>query len=997
MKRIIPILIITCFFSPIYSQNSLETLEEAYNYFDSERYGKAIKKFDKYFKLSEGSKTDYYFMAASLAMKGKTDEALKFSKKACTGIETLGMMLADSRFQTIHEPLNNRYNQLKEFYSFYNNTRYLERNTALKKIDSLYQVIDFKLVVGFDLYDISEKFIYAKDTAKALYYYKEAILNGNINPMYSGRMLRNIDSYKRKFPQYYDEYFPFVEDLEKWTSAYRKYLYAGKHDSVAFALVNLFANAPSVFISQELLYNAACGFSISGDYEKAGNYLIKAIDAGFKDMKHLFQDSDLEPLFNSPQGQITLGYIIAKLYKPSFVEAEGMFESSMREYSKSKRLVYNYIEAKGFFSQIPRAFEIFRNDTGEINMPLFWEDEDIQKTDFEYYFTNDSSNKIDVMSPKEGGQRLILFKTTKNSSYVDYAGSCYNFPIENKKFIEDVRNGKMELSKIPEIRKKHLELYRKSAFKARLITGIDSDDETFIFAIKNGVEYISPSMVSLLKETPPEDLKNLIKYIDYALNHTAFFDILVQLAQDSTYFNTLPERHRSHIPNILSKIYHILPFRSLVGDEKGLLPEYNHQWESEENYISKLTAHITEWWTWYKSENPFTLPKMILNESPNYSKIDETGRYFFIEEKTKTPVFYDPIYKKIFKTDSTYVFSSDNFLKGGVIDDKAYVFTPSHHTNPHELLFLSNTSDKDLKKLKLIADNLNLKPSERVKTDRGGFNIKYDRFYVNNAFNDLVYIWHNNDSILINSLSKSKDLSIEKNVLISESQKTCFRDTTKYIETPYCLNSLKAKQLNEYMYVLYNSSISKEPYCSNGYYQNTYLFKIDKELQIIAKIDLPQIFIDGYDPTSNPDVELISTSNKLYAFVWPSCCGPQKSYYQVFDFDLNPISKTIEISKTTGQQAMSMPKLATVVINDIVYIVYPTIENEEEFIKLSILSTSKENNRDFYLMESRGVILENVLIENKSDELKYFYSKKFNDNYYINDVTIKLEILDYEE
>ena len=504
-------------------------------------------------------------------------------------------------------------------------------------------------------------------------------------------------------------------------------------------------------------------------------------------------------------------------------------------------------------------------------------------------------------------------------------------------------------------------------------------------------------MVALLKETPPTELEYLLKYIDYSLNHTAFFDILINLAQDSTYFNSVPEIERSNVPYILSGIYQILPFRDLVGDDKALITKYNRKWEREGNYSSKLMAHLTEWWDWYKTENPFELPKMVLNERPNYSKTDKSKRDFFLDEKTKSPVFYDPFHKEIFKEDSTHNFSSKNFLKVGMIDDKAYVFTPSHHANPHELFVLSNTTDKDLENLKLIADTLNLKPKERVKTERGGFNIKYDRFYVNEAFNNIVFIWHNNDSILVDRLPKSEGISIEKTVLLAANQKTCFGDTTKYIETPYCLNSLKAKQLNEHMYVLFNSSISKKPYCRNDYYHNTYLFKLDKDLQIIAKIDLPQIYFNGYDPTSNPDVELILTSNRLYAFVWPSCCGPGKAYYQVFNLDLNPLSETIELSKTVGQQAMAMPKAATIANDDKVYIVYPSIENEDQFIKLSLLTTNKEKNKDFYLMESRGVILENALIHDGSDAFKYYYSEIFDNDYYFNDITIPLESLNGDE
>lgn len=994
MKKVILFFAIVNFLKPLHAQNSLETLEDAYVYFDAGKHKKAIKAFEKYFESTEGSKDDYYFMAASLASTGKITEALQYSEKACVGIETLGMMLADYHFKSIHDQLEHQFEQLKNFYEFYNNSRYYNREEALRKIDSLYQTLELKRVVGYDLYKISERFSYAKDTVKTLYYYKEAIVNGNMNPMYSSRIFKNLDAYKDKYPKYFDEYLPFVENIRKWTFGYRNFLYSGKHDSLTFALENLFDETPDIFATPELLYNAACGFSLTGNYEKAGSYLIKALDAGFNDIEHLFQDEDLFPLFNSPQGQKTLKYIISKYYGPSFIDADFTFVCTSREYTKSKRLIYDYIKSKNFDAHVPRAFEIFRNETQTVNMPLFWEDSDIQKTKFEFVFMIDNNNLIKVKTPSNNEKRIILCKKTKNTFYADNAGSCYNYPSENEAFINAVRQNKIELSKIPGIQTKYLSPLKKNAFAARLLTDIDSDDETFIFAIENGVEYIEPSMLTLLKETPPIELKPTLKYIDYSLDHTAFFDIVLEILKDTAYYNTLSEKEKHNFENIVSDLYEILPFRQLVGDDKDLRPEYDYQWSREKNYFPKLISTISKWWEDYKVENPFKLPTFIYNDQPNTVQLDDSRGYFFIDGKTQEPVFYDPFYKKIQIDGSTHDLSSNTFLKVGKIEDKAYIFTPSHHTNPDELLILSETNADDLENLKLIAKRLNLKAAERVKTERGGFNILYDRFYVAQAFDDLVYIWHNNDSILINSLSNTTDFNIKKNILVAAKQKVCFDDTTKYIETPYCLNSLKTKEIGDNLYVLCNSSISKKPYCKKDYYQNTYLQKINSDLQVEKEIEIPQIYMEGYAPTSNPDVELQVVGNKLYAFVWPSCCGPQKGYYQVFDLDLNPISELIEISANVGQQAMAMPSVATAVIDENVYLIYPTIESEEEFLKIDVLTPRKEDNKEFYLFEPRGVILQDALIVDKNNVLKYYYTEKFNNEYFINDISIDVKTLE---
>jgi len=45
-----------------------------------------------------------------------------------------------------------------------------------------------------------------------------------------------------------------------------------------------------------LLYNVACGFSLTGDYDGALETLEKAADHGFRDVRLLEQDSDFAPL-----------------------------------------------------------------------------------------------------------------------------------------------------------------------------------------------------------------------------------------------------------------------------------------------------------------------------------------------------------------------------------------------------------------------------------------------------------------------------------------------------------------------------------------------------------------------------------------------------------------------------------------------------------------------------------------------------------------------------
>ncbi len=991
MKKTIAIALISFFFNNIYSQNSLKILEEAYAYFNAKKYNNAAKSFEKYITLTEGSKLDHYFLAASLAYTGKTNKALIHCEKASTGIESIATMLANPLFCPIHKQLQEKYEQLKNFYDFHNQAYYYDQNTSLKKLDSLYHCIDFKKVIGYDLIQLSERYSYAKDTLKALFYLNEALTNGNMHPMISNKVFRLLDSYENQYPKYYKEYFPYMEKVKKWITLYNQYQWNSKFDSVAYALEKLYTETPHIFSTPDLLYNTACGFSLSGNYEKAGDFLVKALDAGFNDLKHLFQDNDLHPLFNSQQGQHTLKYIISKHHKDAFINADNTFESTSQEYTKSKRIIYDYLKAKNFDAQIPRAFEIFHGNGKTLHVPLFWEDRNIQTTDFEYVYSLDSNNRIKVSNPINKNSKIVLYKNTNNPIFGDNAGNCYIFPSENERFIIKVQQGDILLSNIHQIRSNHLTPFMKNAYAAKIHTGIDSDDETFLFAIENGIEHTSPSLVTLLKETTPIQLTEIIKYASYTLNHSASFDILINITKDTSYHKSLPDSKRRQHLDIVSSFWGILPFRELIGDDESLLPTFDYNRERNEGYITRVNKTISEWWNNYKYENPFKLPETLFDSTQSSTKIDmNTWGHFYIDSSNNRPIHYNPIDQTINTLDSTYNLISNNFIKTGTIGNYSYIFTPSHHTNPDELLLFPKIDSSKLSQLQLIANSLNLKPNERISTERGGFDIKYDRFYTTKAFDDYVYIWHNNDSIFINKLSKNNNYNYKQNILIAAKQKECFNDTVKYFETPYCLNSLKSIEIDQKLYILCNSSISKTRNCRHEYYQNTYLLKINKKLEIEKAIDIPQEYIENFDPTGNPDVELITTVNKIFAFIWPECCGPQKGYYQVFDFNLNPISQLIEISANIGQQAMTMPEIATAVVNDEVYIAYPVVEHEEQFIKLDLVTDKEQNNKEFYLLKNSSVILQNKLINMRNNTLMYYFTDKRNENTYINNLKIDL-------
>jgi len=342
MKNLILVIILTFSVKQFYAQNSLNILEEAYLYFDQGEYKKAEKSFIKYFELTEGSKDDYYFMAASLSASRKTEEALHYAEKAYKGIETLGIMSEDPLFEPIHNDILRKYNEIKEFYTFFNFEFRKGRKIPLKKIDSLYSKLELKKISAYDLLSIADKFHY-KDSVKASYYFKEAILNG---PEYLSRKAAySFAGYMRA-------------DLVKWNDA-RKYKtinwsnYSKEElDSLISVQEDWMNQQPEALVKRDFLINLAYGYSLSKNYEKAGNLIVKVINKSVvfeDDIQHLlFQNDYLKPFFITEQGQNTLKYFISKYYENTFINADVLFNGVFQEESTSKRIIYEYLKAKNF-------------------------------------------------------------------------------------------------------------------------------------------------------------------------------------------------------------------------------------------------------------------------------------------------------------------------------------------------------------------------------------------------------------------------------------------------------------------------------------------------------------------------------------------------------------------------------------------------------------------------------------------------------------------------
>jgi len=271
MKRInlISILLITQI-QILSGQSTLSLLESAYIQFDENKNSLAIESFNEYFKTGGGSSTDYYFMAASLAKTGNIDKALKYSEKACYGIEILGMMLNDSEFELIHDSLQIKHNQLEAFHKFYND-HYADRSIEkYKKLDSLYNKLDWKLIGEAILYDIASQFSNNQDKTKEIYYLYEIIKNKTTSAITTANILRRL--YNKKASNTSRKIIDDINSFQKFKRDYHFYTDRNERDSIKFLLLNL-PKTPSFHNNQAAFMLSAIELSREGQNEHVGQFI----------------------------------------------------------------------------------------------------------------------------------------------------------------------------------------------------------------------------------------------------------------------------------------------------------------------------------------------------------------------------------------------------------------------------------------------------------------------------------------------------------------------------------------------------------------------------------------------------------------------------------------------------------------------------------------------------------------------------------------------------
>lgn len=106
---------------------------------------------------------------------------------------------------------------------------------------------------------------------------------------------------------------PVPEDQmqQMWDEAFRQ-MQAGEYDAAAAKFIRLAESVPASEFKANCYYNAACAFSLKGDKQKGNVNFAQAVRAGFRNLEHIAQDTDLNSIRETPMFKHVVGLIQAR-------------------------------------------------------------------------------------------------------------------------------------------------------------------------------------------------------------------------------------------------------------------------------------------------------------------------------------------------------------------------------------------------------------------------------------------------------------------------------------------------------------------------------------------------------------------------------------------------------------------------------------------------------------------------------------------------------------
>jgi len=919
------------------------------------------------------------------------------------------MMLADDQLKSIHPELRKRYEGLEKFYLYFNSRMGMRNEVFIRTLDSLYWSLPARRLNAFDYPSLAShlktKLI---DTTRAVQLIRDAIATMNVQ---SGEVYRInggkvIERMSRSFPPSLE---PRVQAIIR-NYEFRKFM---------------------------------GGVPPMDDFKSITMLLQEALTWRGEEAAEILTQQQLKDYFRSAEGQALLRYWISMNVIPAILASDEVFPYAVKEYSESQWLQYQYLQARKFNTAVPRNFDVYRtNATGtgkQYTVPRFQSGDSPARKDWKVSLTFE--NQILIPEKVSSQEQLVLLKKG-SAGFAERTGDYSSQPVANLDFINRVKAGKYKYYTIAAIQEKHLRPLTGARILARLKTNIESDDETYFFALESNMQWLATALPEVMGQVPAADRLEVIEFIRwYHFEHTGLVDYAVSVMTGSDHHVNASASEKSDFRRTVSGLTQFLPdvFSECPVYQSALKADDDYYVASDSLLITKLHqqgGRIASAWTEFKKNNPYGLPAFLPSNKTVLNEVTDKSNDFFIENGK--PVFVDPFDHRLFKDGKIFYINSGTsstagytefvkdlpgskqatstntrdeivevesiaaveevvmadempesrsrpLLKGSSFGGIAYVFTPSHHTNANELLPLKASED-EVNELIRLSGSLNLNPNEYVKT-KSGFNIYYDRFYAFNAFGKIAVFCHDQDVIFSGYLDQADVLRNRSQLFHGPVTGICKDKQSSYTEKVFCLNMLQAEPIGDRLAVMASVSVSGEPYCSSSQYCRVMVKLLDKNLNMVKERIIPGLEEAPVKFQSNTDIKLVVKGDRIFAFVVPDCCGPAPMHVMVFDKDLNVITPLTEIATTAGQIAMLIPPLALTTRGEDMVMAYPVNRNNDILLEVRKVNKDGAPSTPAYLTKMEGVIISNALTSGK-EGLTYHYVEKEGDRYFFKTLEI---------
>jgi len=991
------------------AQSPFDDLQRAYDQYSQGKFKAAAETFDLYFKTLTPTAKDYYFAAICHAQSGNAATAVALADQAAYGIETYAMMLADDQLKPIHPEVRKRYEALERFYRWFNNRMGMRNEVFVRTLDSLYWSLPARRLTAFD-YPSLASHLQTKltDTTRAVQLIRDAIASMNVQ---SGEVYRInggkvIERMARAFPPSLE---PRVQAIIR---NYNFRAYMG-------------------------------GVPPLDDFKSITILLQEALTWRGEETAEILTQRQLKDYFRSTEGQALLRYWISMNVIPAILASDEVFPYAVKEYSESQRLQYEYLQSQKFNTLVPRNFDVYRaNATGQgkqYTVPRFQSGDSPARKDWHVSLTFE--NQILIPDKASSKEQLVLLKKG-SAGFAERTGDYSSQPVTNQDFINRVKAGQYKYYTIASIQEKHLRPLTGARILARLKTNIESDDETYFFALETNMQWLATALPEVVRQVPAADRLEVMEFIRwYHFEHTRLVDYTVSVMTASDHYENVSVSAKSDFRRIVSGLPELLPdvFSECPVYQPALKADDDYYAASDSLFITKVQqrgGRIASAWVEFKKKNPYALPAFVPSTKTVLNEVTDKSNDFFMENGK--PVFVDPYDHRLFKDGKIFYVNgggssaarytefvkdlpgvkpamnsnardeivevesvaaveegvmadempesrSKPLLKGSSFGGTAYVFTPSHHTNANELLPLKASED-EVNELIRLSGSLNLNPNEYVKT-RTGFNIYYDRFYAFNAFGKIAVFCHDQNIIFSGYLDQSDVLKNRSQLFHGPVTGICKDNQSSYTEKVFCLNTLQVEPIGDRLAVMASVSVSSEPYCSSSQYCRVMVKLLDKNLNVVKERTIPGLDESPVKFHSNTDIKLVVKGDRIFAFVVPDCCGPAPLHLMVFDNELNVITPLTEITNTTGQIAMLIPPLALTTRGEDLVMAYPVNRNNDILLELRKVNKHGVASTPAYAAKIEGVIISNAMTSGKTG-LTYHYVEKEGDRYFFKTLEI---------